>query len=442
MDASQWRVIDELGPDTHYPSAASDVVMQVGLNGGDRLVSCNYVPSLVYPDPGYDQVYEFDGTLWTPVETDSDPDLNAVEYNYLVSNPNNGSLYKLYYDSIGGRVGFRERTMNRVWRKPAQPDASDHYPAPYGFSVASIGFDVLHNQLLYVGSVTTAGDAPITFDTLIYDVEADIWFYPTLEFALPEIYCRSAVYDAVIQQLVFFGGYYGTSMDANVYAWDGSQYLLQSISGDIPPMKMALGAAYVPRSLGIITCGGIELVNGGGEGGWTRFWDGFYLLTGGNRWTRLSTTDNQYNDASECLTAPDGGTRGYCAKQGHNPMHLHSDGAQLIWHGGESANNRFSYALPETIADPNSYTKTMMIYVSGGPEVIEIVQDGERRLIVTFNREMLNNTDLVNPNAYSLTSGVRVANVQRIAENKVILTTSHKLRAGRRYELRVNAVPR
>lgn len=76
-----------------------------------------------------------------------------------------------------------------------------------------------------------------------------------------------------------------------------------------------------------------------------------------------------------------------------------------------------------------------------GPIVVKIETPDLRTLIVTFEREMLDNADLVNPRAYVLTGGARVVSAVRLNATQVRLRTSRKLRNRRAYQLTVLANP-
>jgi hypothetical protein len=75
------------------------------------------------------------------------------------------------------------------------------------------------------------------------------------------------------------------------------------------------------------------------------------------------------------------------------------------------------------------------------PYVIKIESLDLKTLLATFDREMMNNADLVNPRAYILTGGARVVSVVRLNGTQVRLRTSRKLRNRKEYKLTVRANP-
>lgn len=61
--------------------------------------------------------------------------------------------------------------------------------------------------------------------------------------------------------------------------------------------------------------------------------------------------------------------------------------------------------------------------------------------MVTFEREMLDNADLVNPTAYRLSGGAVVTSVVRLNATQVCLRTRRALRGRETYWLTVIAEP-
>jgi hypothetical protein len=76
-----------------------------------------------------------------------------------------------------------------------------------------------------------------------------------------------------------------------------------------------------------------------------------------------------------------------------------------------------------------------------GPLVTKIETPDLRTIVVTFEREMEDNADLVDPRAYVLTGGARVTSVIRLNATQVRLRTNRKLRNRRPYLLTVRANP-
>lgn len=64
-----------------------------------------------------------------------------------------------------------------------------------------------------------------------------------------------------------------------------------------------------------------------------------------------------------------------------------------------------------------------------------------RTLLVTFSEEMVDNADLVNPAAYTLSSGARVLSATRVDERRVLLRTARDLRDNLDYLLTVDPNP-
>lgn len=60
-----------------------------------------------------------------------------------------------------------------------------------------------------------------------------------------------------------------------------------------------------------------------------------------------------------------------------------------------------------------------------------------RTIVVTFEREMVDNADLVNPAAYRLTGGAVVVSAVRLNATQVCLRTRRALRGRAVYELTI-----
>lgn len=75
------------------------------------------------------------------------------------------------------------------------------------------------------------------------------------------------------------------------------------------------------------------------------------------------------------------------------------------------------------------------------PRVVKIQVPDLRTVIVTFEREMADTADLVNPLAYRLIGGARVVTAVRINGTQVQLRTNRRLRRDVLYTLTVLANP-
>jgi hypothetical protein len=75
------------------------------------------------------------------------------------------------------------------------------------------------------------------------------------------------------------------------------------------------------------------------------------------------------------------------------------------------------------------------------PQVTRIQTPDPRTIVITFEREMLDNADLVDPYAYLLNGGVCVLSVERLGRTQVKLTTNQDLKTLRHYLLTVLANP-
>jgi hypothetical protein len=75
------------------------------------------------------------------------------------------------------------------------------------------------------------------------------------------------------------------------------------------------------------------------------------------------------------------------------------------------------------------------------PRVSQVVPTGSRTVEVSFNRDLQDNADLVNPGAYAFTGGLRAETVERVAANKVRLTLNRLMERRRTYLLSVKANP-
>lgn len=74
------------------------------------------------------------------------------------------------------------------------------------------------------------------------------------------------------------------------------------------------------------------------------------------------------------------------------------------------------------------------------PRVTSVVATGSRTIEVSFSRELQANADLVNPSAYVFSGGLRAEIVERIAPDRVKVTTTAQT-LGQSYQLSVKAEP-
>lgn len=74
------------------------------------------------------------------------------------------------------------------------------------------------------------------------------------------------------------------------------------------------------------------------------------------------------------------------------------------------------------------------------PRVTSVVATGSRTIEVSFSRELQDNVDLINPSAYVFSGGLRAEIVERIAPDRVKVTTTAQT-LGQSYQLSVKAEP-
>jgi hypothetical protein len=199
------------------------------------------------------------------------------------------------------------------------------------------------------------------YSTYSYDILLDAWslLNPAMKPDFPPY--GSLTYDPLLEKLVYYGGFVssGNPGSSQVCTWDGTNWSIESTSGDPQPSGRYHFASVFSAALGgIVFFGGFSQVPA------DTIYGGSWLLLGGNTWNTLFdgsepefTTMGSYGELARLFKG--------------NTLFYSTLLQQYVVFGGESANYRWG------LIDPGSHNEWLMTY-EPHPEPIpveEIIDD-------------------------------------------------------------------
>jgi hypothetical protein len=123
-------------------------------------------------------------------------------------------------------------------------------PQPPRLSNHVMGFDPLHHQIVVFGGTTTGDFADATGDTWLFDTSTEQWSRGPAG-PLPRADAAMA-WNNARRRLVMFGGFFGSSLLADTWEWDGSAWSVIDASGP----SARVGHTMASTQTGVVMIGG------------------------------------------------------------------------------------------------------------------------------------------------------------------------------------------